>query len=132
MAKRTTKKKKSNAVGIGVAITAAAVAAAGAYFLYGSKNAAKNRKKIKGWTLQAKGEVLEQMERIKNLSQEDYERLVDRVMTRYRRVGSAAAPEVAKLARELKGHWKHLVGTKVKKKRIVKKKAVRKTTKRKK
>ena len=38
--------KKSNAVEVGIGLGAAAVAAAGAYFLYGSKSAAKNRKVV--------------------------------------------------------------------------------------
>jgi flagellar basal body-associated protein FliL len=58
--KKVMKKMSTNTkVGIGLGLTAAAVTAAGAYFLYGSKQAPQNRKKVKGWVLKAKGEVLE-------------------------------------------------------------------------
>ena len=40
--KTAAQKAKSNAVGIGIGLSTAAVAAASAYFLYGSKAAAKN------------------------------------------------------------------------------------------
>jgi hypothetical protein len=48
-------------IGAGIAAGVAA-AALGAYFLYGSKDAKKNRAKVKGWMLKARGEVLEQLE----------------------------------------------------------------------
>ena len=59
MAQKNSKNELSTAqkVGIGFGLTAAAVTAAGAFFLYGSKEAAKNRKKVKGWMLKAKGEA---------------------------------------------------------------------------
>ena len=70
------KKKKelssTEKIGIGVGLTAAAVAAAGAYFLHGSKNAAKNKKTVKSWMLKAKAEVLEKLEDAKEMSQEEY------------------------------------------------------------
>ncbi len=50
-----TKKKvetvNKKAVGLGIGLTAAIAAAAGTFFLYGIKNAAKNRKAVKSWTL---------------------------------------------------------------------------------
>jgi hypothetical protein len=55
MAKKSTKKTSKKAdswstqqkVGLAVGLTATAVAAAGAYFLYGSEDAKKNRTKVK-------------------------------------------------------------------------------------
>jgi len=97
-------------VGLGVAVTAAAAAAAaGAYFLYGSKDATKNRKKVKSWMLKARAEVLENIEKMqKELSREDYEKLVEKVVTQYQKVGSASMDEVNGIMRELKGHWKKI------------------------
>ena len=40
------------------------MAAAGTYFLYGSKDAKKNRKAVKSWALKAKAEVLEALEKV--------------------------------------------------------------------
>jgi len=74
--KKTVKRKTAKKTGKGFGLAAlAAATAAGVYFLYGSKNATKNRNKIKGWTLKAKGEVLEKMEKMKNIDEADYKRI---------------------------------------------------------
>jgi len=110
MAEKKTSKKTSHAARISIGIAAAAaVATAGAYFLYGAKNAAKNRKKVKGWALKAKAEVLEAMEKTRGMIHEvDYHALVDRVMKKYQNVRSASSAEVTALSKELKSHWKHI------------------------
>lgn len=105
-------KKKSNnlsasqKIGIGVGLTAAAVSAAGAYFLYGSKNAAKNRKTVKSWALKAKAEVLEKLEDAKEMSQEEYEQLVDTVAGLYTTAKSASKSDLSAFKKEMKEHWK--------------------------
>ena len=58
MAKKKQSVTNNQKIAAGVGLTAAAVAAAGAYFLYGSKDADKNRKTVKSWGLKAKAEVL--------------------------------------------------------------------------
>jgi peptidyl-tRNA hydrolase len=77
---KTTKKKKEltteQKIGVGVGLTAAAVAAAGAYFLYGSEKAAKNRKAVKSWALKAKAEILEKLEDAKEMTAQEYEELI--------------------------------------------------------
>jgi uncharacterized protein HemX len=103
--RKTTKKKSSNGLGL---VALAAATAAGAYFLYGSKNAAKNRKKVKGWTLKAKGEVLEKMEAMKNIDEVDYKRIVDTVATKYKKLKTVNTKEAEALAKELKAQWKEI------------------------
>jgi hypothetical protein len=49
-------------IGIGVGVTAGMLAAVGGYFLYGAKDAKKNRKTVNSWMLRAKAEVLEGIE----------------------------------------------------------------------
>jgi hypothetical protein len=122
-----TKKKDNNAAvqtGIGLAIAAAA--AAGAYFLYGSKDAKKNRKAVKGWVLKAKGEVIEKIEQVKGeLTEENYNKIVDGVAAKYSKVKTVTQDEVSDLLKDMKGHWKnikkHTVGAKVVAKKTVKK-----------
>jgi hypothetical protein len=109
-------KKKSNvsnnqAVGIGVGITAAAVAAAGAFFLYGSKNAAKNRKAVKSWTLKAKAEVLEKIEQAKDMTKEEYEQLIDTVSGAYKDVKNASKVDLSTFKKEMKEHWSNIAKT---------------------
>ncbi len=110
MAKKPEEKKMSKGaqVGVGVGITAALVSAAGAYFLYGSKNAEKNRKKVKSWSLKAKAEVLEGIEKAKDMTKEDYDMLIDKTTKMYSKVKDASAEELIGFAKEMKSHWKTL------------------------
>lgn len=114
-------------VGIGVGLTAAALAAAGGYFLYGSKNAAKNRKQVKSWALKARAEVLEGLEGAKHMTKEEYEQLVASVIKGYRGAKGASARELADLATEMHAHWREMERTHKK----PAKKAMKKTAKKK-
>ena len=98
-------KTKEKLIGAGIGV--AALAAAGAYFLYGKKGA-KNREKITGWALQLKGEVLEKMEKLKEIDQEAYDKLVDETAARYGRVKRASASELKIITAELKNAWGHI------------------------
>jgi len=118
---------KNQAVGLGIGITAAAVAAAGAYFLYGSKSAAKNRKTVKSWTLKAKAEVLEKIEQAKDMTQAEYLALIDGVAAAYKDVKSASKTDVATFKKEMKEHWVGIAkSVAVPKKKAAVKKAVNK------
>jgi hypothetical protein len=101
------KNQQNGHPGIGLAIAAAA--AAGTFFLYGSKDAKKNRKIVKGWALKAKGEVLEKMEQIKGeVTEENYHKIVDGVMTKYRKVKSDHQDDIDSLVKDMKGYWKNI------------------------
>lgn len=100
--KESNKAAKVATVGLGIAVAAAA--AAGLYFLYG-KDGEKNRKKLKGWMVKAKGEVMERMEKLKDVNEAAYHAVVDAVLSKYRHIEEK---EVGQLARELKGHWKNI------------------------
>ena len=122
-------KKQSNNTGVtaGIGIALAAAAAAGAYFLYGSKDAKKNRKAIKGWVLKAKGEVIEKIEQVKGeLTEENYNKIVDGVVAKYSKLKTTTEDEIQDLVKDMKGHWKnikkHTTGAKT-----VVKKAIKKT-----
>lgn len=120
------KNQQNGHPGIGLAIAAAA--AAGTYFLYGSKDAKKNRKIVKGWALKAKGEVLEKMEQIKGeVTEENYHKIVDGVMTKYRKVKSEHQDDIDSLVKDMKGYWKNIKNHATTKKVV--KKAVKKTAK---
>lgn len=110
MAKKSTKKNDSHLddVAIGVGLTTAAVAAAGAYFLYGNKNAAKNRKQVKSWALKAKAEVLEKIEDAKEMSEDEYQDLVSSVVTAYQSAKGATRKDLKEFASEMSDHWKQI------------------------
>lgn len=124
--KKKTTLTQAQKVGIGVGLTATAVAAAGAYFLYGSANAAKNRKAVKSWVLKAKAEVLEKLEQAKEMSQEEYEQLIETVSTTYGQLKNASKVDVTGFKKEMKDHWKAIVKSSAPKK--VAKKTAPKTT----
>jgi hypothetical protein len=114
-------KRKSHAVRNAVAVGAgvAALAAAG-YFFFGP-NAQKNRKKMKGWMLKMKSEVVENMELVKDMSEPVYHKIVDAAAAKYIATGAIAKQDVAALAAELKKQWKAISGGKAKVKKAVKK-----------
>jgi hypothetical protein len=101
-----TDSKEKMAVGLGLAALAAA--AAGAYFLYGTKEGAKRRKQMRGWMLRMKGEVMDRMEKMENVSEDAYNKIVDTVARGYKGVKEVDPTEVAVLAAELKKHWKNI------------------------
>lgn len=91
--------------GIGVGLTAAAAAAVGGYFLYGSKEAEKNRLKVKSWMLKAKADVLEGLEHAKEMSREEYEELVNTIGEAYADVQNATKKDIKDFKAEMKAHW---------------------------
>ena len=138
MPKKKTDNEMSTAekLEIGVGLTAAAVAAAGAYFLYGSKNAAKNRKKVKSWALKAKAEVLEKLEDAQEMTEAEYKELVAAVTGAYSGVKSATKGDLKDFQKEMMEHWASIEKFAKPKAKAAKKaagkakKAVRKTAKR--
>jgi hypothetical protein len=131
MAKKTIAKvelSQNQKIAAGVGLTAAAVAAAGAYFLYGSKDSEANRKTVKSWALKAKAEVLEKMEDAKKMSREEYEEVVQAVAGTYAGVKGASKKDLVEFASEMKQHWDVIEGIAGKKKKEVKT-AVKKATK---
>ncbi|MEI6478874.1 MAG: hypothetical protein WCO18_01130 [bacterium] len=100
------KKQEKNGAKVGLAVAGAAVAAlAGALFLYGTDEGKKTKKKIKGWTLKAKGEVLEKIESIKDIDKEKYIKIVDSVIEKYKGKVQDSEVEIESLAKDLKKHW---------------------------
>jgi gas vesicle protein len=99
---------KSSVVGVGVGLGAAAAAAAGAYFLYGSKSAAKNRKVVKSWALKAKAEVLEKIEDAQEMTQNEYEQLIKSVSGAYTGAKNASKKDILEFSKEMKDHWKQI------------------------
>jgi hypothetical protein len=125
MATKKTSKQTSisdtQKVGIGVGLTAAVAAAAGAYFLYGSKGASKNRKAVKSWALKAKAEVLERLEQAKAMSKDEYEALLGTVVGAYTGVQNVTKSELKDFATEMKQHWHAIEKATKPKKKAVKK-----------
>jgi hypothetical protein len=81
-----------------------ALAAAGYYFF--GPDGKKNQKKLKGWTIKMKGEVVEKLEKAKEITEPVYNNIVDMVAKKYATVSNQE--DVAILAKDLKKHWKSI------------------------
>ena len=107
MVKKVVSKKK---VALGVGLSLAAVAAAGAgYFFYGSKDAAKNRKKTAAWSQKLHKEVLSKAKKLKKLDEKALRTIVDESTRAYEKVKSIDKKNLQKAAQELKGDRKSVV-----------------------
>lgn len=105
MAKKIIKKKGMSAkqvVGIGAGV---AVLSAAAYILFGP-NGKKNRKVIRGWTVKMKGEIIEEFEKTKDLTEAVYNNIIDKAQARYAKFNNVDKGELTDLVQDIKKHWK--------------------------
>ncbi len=119
--------KKNNSISAKtiVALSTGAVAlAASSYYLFGPAGKI-HRKKALGWMIKIKGEIIDQIENAKEISEPIYHNIVDSVLATYVAGGKIAAPELELFAKTLKGQWKNIVKTlpkaKTAKKKVTKK-----------
>jgi len=109
--KKVVELSPAHKLGLGIGLTAAAVAAAGAFFLYGSDNAPENRKKVKGWMLKAKGEVLEKLEQAKHMTEGEFKEIVDGVALTYEKAQALSKKELSNFKKEMAENWQELVAS---------------------
>ncbi len=98
-------KKSGSGFIVGVGLIAAL---AGAYFLYGAKNAKNNRANVKGWIIKAKGELVEKLEKTRLATEDQYNTMVDKVMKKYESASGVNKKELEALRKDLKKHWRFL------------------------
>lgn len=110
-------------------LAALAAAAAGVYFLYGSKDASKKRKAVKSWSLKMKAEVLEKIEKLKDIDQKVYQDIVDQASKKYEMLKGVEVAEVAQVSKELTSHWRAIKKSITPEVRAVKKTAKKVMTK---
>jgi hypothetical protein len=89
-------------VGLGVGIAALSAAT---YLLFGP-NGKKNKKIIKGWTVKMKGEIIEEFEKAKELTEPVYHNIVDKIKAKYSKIKGMDAQELEVVVNEIKKHWK--------------------------
>ncbi len=107
-------------VAIGAGVAAATVAA---YLLFGP-NGKKNRKIVKGWMVKMKGEIIEKIENVKDITEPVYKSIVDKVASKYAGLKNIDQEEFTKVVSEIQKGWKNLSGGK----KSAKKKAVKKSS----
>lgn len=105
-----TKKKENKKGGVGKAVAmGAGIAAisAAAYVLFGPEGK-KNRKKIKGWAVKMKGEIIEKFEKMQEVTEPTYHKVVDEVSKKYAKAKGVSEDEINEVVGEIKKYWKHL------------------------
>jgi len=117
---------KRTKIGVGIGVAAAAVLAG--LFLYG-KDGKKRLKKLRGWMLKAKGEVIDRVEKLKEVNEEAYYRVVDEVLRRYTNAREVGEGELLSLSSDLKKYWKDVKKDLKKDFEITEKKTVKKAKK---
>ena len=95
---------------IGLSVAALAAAAAGAYYLYGSKESKDHRHAVKSWMLKAKAEVMDEIEKMKEINEDTYKQVIAKVANKYKDIKEMDRVELADLVATLHGHWKDIKG----------------------
>ncbi len=85
-----------------MAIGAVAATVAGAYYLYGSREGQAVRKNMSAMAVKMKAEMLEGLEKLKEVSEPKYKELVKKVEEKYKKVDS---PELKKVVGEISATW---------------------------
>jgi gas vesicle protein len=89
-------------------IGAVALAAAAAYLFAGNRGK-ENREKVKDWMTDAKNDVLDELRALREISQEQYDEVVDRVVEDYKDLKDVVPGELKEFKKELKDHWQAIV-----------------------
>ena len=98
-------------VAIATGVTGLLVAATlGTNFLFNTKKGKQSLKHIKSWAFKMKAEVLEKLERAKDVNEEVYHRIVDELSAKYAKVKGMTLEEVQEIAKEFKSQWKKVHG----------------------
>jgi hypothetical protein len=102
-------KKTNNANVVKYAVIGASLAglAATAYFFFGPKGK-KRREHAKAWAIKMKGEVVEKLEKAREITEPVYREIIDTVAKEYKKGKKAGQPEIEALATDLKKHWKSM------------------------
>lgn len=101
------KEKMSNVAMLGVIGASLAGIAATAYFFFGPKGKI-HQKHARAWVIKMKGEVVEQLERAREVTEPVYHAIVDAVAKEYTKGRKASKEEIEAIAKDLKKHWKSM------------------------
>lgn len=107
------KKEKNDGVSAGkvVAVGAGVVALATASYFFFGPEGKKNRNSLKGWMVKMKGEIIEKIEGVEDLTEDLYNKIVDTVAAKYVKAGKIGEMELRMFSDMLKTQWKGIVKT---------------------
>ncbi|MFZ2975306.1 MAG: hypothetical protein WA055_01580 [Candidatus Moraniibacteriota bacterium] len=120
------KKKTDSSKVIKLAVIGASLAgvAATAYFFFGPKGK-KHREHAKSWAIKMKGDVIEKLEKAKEITEPIYLEIIDAVSKDYAKEKVATREEIGAIANDLKKHWKSISKLAISAKRDIAKDASR-------
>lgn len=108
MNKENKQEEDSSSGGAKAALAGAVAAlAAGAIYFYGP-DGERRRRKLHGWMLKAKGEVLDRLEELEDVSEEKYQEIVETVMDEFAERKEVSRSAADTLRAELKEEWRHI------------------------
>lgn len=102
------KQKQNHTKAIVAAGAGVLAVAAASYYLFGPE-AKKHQKKVKGWMIKAKGEIIEKLEDAKEMTEPVYHSIVDSVTAAYLTNGKIAREDIEAFTKNLKGQWKSII-----------------------
>lgn len=121
-----TQKSNSSEKTAGIVVGVAAVGAI-AYLLFGPEGK-KNQKIAKGWAVKMKGEIMEEIEKLEEISGPIYEKIVDKVGEKYKKIKNVDLEDVVTEINNFKKSWKEIEKkSKAPTKKVVAKKMTKKT-----
>jgi len=123
--KKEEKKDGSGTKAVALGASLASLAAT-AYFFLGPEGK-KNQKYAKSWAIKMKGDVVEKLEKARQITQPAYHEIIDSVAAKNEKIMKASTKEIKELASELKKHWQVISNTAtapIIKKKVVTKKIV--------
>ncbi len=81
--------------------------AAGAYFFFGPKGK-KHQKHAKAWVIKMKGDIVEKLESVKEVTEPVYHAIIDTVASNYKKKIKNSQEDIAEIVDDLKKQWKSL------------------------
>lgn len=107
--KKIDKKTTNSNIAIAAGITGLfASALLGAHFLFNTEKGKKSLKHVKSWAFKMKGELLEKVEKVKDIDEDTYHKIVDDLTAKYQKIKGMTVEEVTELTKELKSNWKKI------------------------
>jgi hypothetical protein len=91
------------ALGAGVAALATTT-----YYFFGPKGKT-HRDDLKGWMIRMKGEIIDRIEDVKELTEPVYREIIDSVVATYAATTKVSKEELQAFAERLKAQWKDIV-----------------------
>lgn len=109
MTKNQNPKKENHNIAIAAGITGLfASALLGAHLLFNTEKGKKSLKHVKSWAFKMKGELLEKLEKAKNIDETTYTKIVDDLAAKYQKVKGMTVDEISEITKELKSNWKKI------------------------